>query len=187
VPAAHFNEAKAGLHGLATRVDSERTEAQDVTKQYVDTEVRIRNLRAEEAQYLQIMHSAAKVQDMLDVREKLSDVRGEIERTQAEFQMLSKQIEMVAITISLRVQAPPISFALNWHPIYQLKSAAHDALEGLADYGNAMLSVILYLPVLLLWMGTIAFALFIMVRLISWGIRVAPRYTGKAPQMEART
>lgn len=60
---------------MAVKVNSEKTDAQDVTKQYVDLEARIRNLRAQEAQYLEIMRSAKKVQDMLDVSEKLSEVR----------------------------------------------------------------------------------------------------------------
>src|ERR1700733_7914026 len=105
VPAARLDDAKAQLRHLAVRVDSEKTEAQDVTKQYVDMDARLRNLRAEEAQYLMIMKSATKVQDMLDVSEKLGGVRGEIEQQQAEFTTLSKQIETVAITIALRAQA----------------------------------------------------------------------------------
>src|SRR4029077_20566594 len=43
VPAAHFEDAKANLRSIAAHVDSEKTDAQDVTKQYVDTEARIRN------------------------------------------------------------------------------------------------------------------------------------------------
>ena len=105
IPAAHFEEAKAGIRKLAARVESEKTDAQDVTRQYVDMEARLRNLRAEEAQYLTIMKSAYKVEDLLEVSEKLSEVRGQIEQQQAEFQTLSRQVETVAITISLRALA----------------------------------------------------------------------------------
>lgn len=171
VPAARFEDAKADLRSLAAHVDREKTDAKDVTKQYVDTEARIRNLRAEEGQYLQILHSATKVQDMLDVSEKLSEVRGDIEEAQAEFQALSKQVELVSITVSMHAQAAAASFALNWRPMYQLKSALHDALDGMADYATAMISMILYMPVILLWTGTIALAVFVMVRMIRWGIR----------------
>ena len=63
------------------------------------------NLRAEEAQYLSILKQANTVKDMLAVTERLSEVRGQIEQQQAEFNALSRQIETVAITISLRTEA----------------------------------------------------------------------------------
>jgi hypothetical protein len=154
VPAARLEDARAELRRLALKIDSERTDAQDVTKLYVDMEATLHNLHAEEAQYLQIMKSAAKVQDMLDVSEHLSQVRGQIEQQQAEFAGLSKQVETVAIAISLRAQANADVLGFNWRPLYQFELAAHQALDGLADYASTMTAVILYLPVLLLWLTT---------------------------------
>jgi len=171
VPASRLEDAKTQLRKLAAHVDAERADAQDVTKQYVDLEARIHNLRAEEAQYLVIMKSAAKVQDMLDVSEHVSQVRGEIEAAQAEFQTLSKQIEMVAISISLRVPPPAETFAFTWQPMRRIRMAVRDTLEGLADYGLIMISTILYLPVLLLWVGTILLG-----TVFAWRVI---RYTGR--------
>ena len=168
VPAARFEDAKSHLRTLAAHIDNERMDAQDVTKEYVDLEARIHNLRAEEAQYLVIMKSATKVEDMLDVSEHLSQVRGEIEQAQAEFQTLSKQTEMVAISISLRVPLPPESFALSWQPMRRIRMAWHDTLEGLADYGLNMVATILYLPVLLLWVGTILVGIILAWRTVQW-------------------
>jgi hypothetical protein len=138
----------------------------------VGLEARIRNLQAQEAQYLEIMRSARKVQDMLDVSEKLSEVRGEIEQQQAEFEALSKQIEMVSIAISLRAQAKPESFGLNWQPLRQLQIASRYALEGIADYASVMVAAILYLPVILLWAGTVILATALGWRALRWVARV---------------
>src|ERR1700756_4708333 len=168
VPATHFEDAKTQIRQLAARVESEKTDAQDVTRQYVDMEARLRNLRAEEAQYLTIMKSAYKVEDLLSVSEKLSEVRGEIEQQQAEFQTLSKQVETVAITISLRAVADAQVFGLNWRPLYQLKVAARHALDGLADYAATMTAVVLYVPVILAWSLTIFFAGLGGWRLVRW-------------------
>ncbi len=172
VPAARLEDAKAQLRNLAVKVNSEKTDAQDVTKQYVDMEARLRNLRAEEAQYLQIMQSAKKVTDMLEVSEKLSEVRGEIEQQQAEFATLSKQVETVAITVSLLPTAKPQSFGLNWQPLHQLQVAGYGALDGLADYAGTMASVILYLPVVVLWVGTIFLVVLAGWRILRWVARV---------------
>ena len=168
VPAVHFEDAKAGIRQLAARVESEKTDAQDVTRQYVDLEARLHNLRAEEAQYLTIMKSAYKVDDLLSVSQKLSEVRGEIEQQQAEFQTLSKQVETVAITASFRAVADAQVFGLNWRPLYQLKIAARDGLDALADYASTMAAILFYVPVILAWGLTILLAIVIGGRLVHW-------------------
>ena len=168
VPAVHFEDAKAGIRQLAARVESEKTDAQDVTRQYVDLEARLHNLRAEEAQYLTIMKSAYKVDDLLSVSQKLSEVRGEIEQQQAEFQTLSKQVETVAITVSFRAVADAQVFGLNWRPLYQLKIAARDGLDALADYASTMAAILFYVPVILAWGLTILLAIVIGGRLVHW-------------------
>lgn len=155
VPANQFENARAEIRKLGMRVENERVEAQDVTRQYVDQDARIRNLRAEEAGFLLILKQATAVKDLLAVSERLSEVRGEIERQQAEFNALSKQIETVSIAISLRTESEAQVFGLNWRPGYQLKLALRDGLESIATYATAMTTVLFYLPATLLWAGTI--------------------------------
>jgi uncharacterized protein DUF4349 len=155
VPAARFEEARTEIRKLGLRVESEKMEAQDVTRRYVDEDANLRNLRAEEAQYLLILKQAHTVKDTLEVSDKLGDVRGQIEQQQAEFDALSKQIETVAITVSLRAEAEAQVFGLNWRPLYQMKLALRDGLDAMADYAGAMTSFVFYLPVVLLWLGTI--------------------------------
>jgi hypothetical protein len=171
IPATRFEDAKAGIRKLAARVESEKTDAQDVTRQYVDMEARLRNLRAEEAQYLTIMKSAYKVDDLLEVSQKVSEVRGEIERQQAEFQTLSKQVETVAITVSLRAVADAQVFGLTWRPLYQLKVAARGGLDAMADYASTMTALLCYVPVILAWSLTLLFGGVLGWRLFRWGRR----------------
>jgi hypothetical protein len=52
-------------------------EAEDVTRQYVDEQAHLRNLRAQEAQYLTILKQAKTVKDTLDISEKLNAVRAD--------------------------------------------------------------------------------------------------------------
>jgi hypothetical protein len=168
VPSARFEEARAAIRKFGVRVESEKVEAEDVTRQYVDQEASLRNLHAEEAQYLAILKQAGTVEDMLNVTEKLSDVRGQIEQQQAEFNALSRQVETVALTISLRTEAQtPVSW-LNWRPGYQLKLALHDGLESVADYATAMIGILFYLPATLLWVATILAAIVIGWRTVRW-------------------
>jgi hypothetical protein len=155
VPVGRFEEVRAEIRKLGLRVDSEKIEAQDVTRQYVDQEANLRNLRAEESQYLAILKQANSVKDMLTVSEKLSEVRGQIEQQQAEFNALSKQTETVVITIALRTEAEEQVFGLNWRPLYQVKVALRDGLDSVATYASAMTTILFYLPAVVLWLGTI--------------------------------
>jgi hypothetical protein len=155
VPAARFEATWAEIRKLGLHVETEKIETQDVTRQYVDQEANLRNLRAEEVQYLGILKQARTVKDMLEVTGKLAEVRGQIEQQQGEFDALSKQVETVAISISLRTEAEAQVFGLHWRPLYQMKLALRDGLDAVAGYAAAMTSIIFYLPAVLLWMGTI--------------------------------
>ena len=108
---------------------------------------------------------------MLAVSENLSAVRGQIERQQAEFNALSKQIETVSLAVSLRTEAEAPSFWLNWRPGYQIKLALRDGLESLANYATAMIAFLFFLPAALLWVGTILLGSVIGWRLLRWAGR----------------
>ena len=146
VPAARLEEARSEVRKLGLRVEADRLEAQDVTKDYVDREARLRNLSAQEAQYLGILKQAKTVKDTLQVSDKLNEVRSEIEQQQAEFEALSKQVEIVALNVSLRAEADVQAFGFQWRPLYQLKLAAREGLQSLADYATSMVSFAFYLP-----------------------------------------
>ena len=171
VPANRFDEARAGIRKLGLRVESEKVDAQDVTRQYVDQDANQRNLRAEEAGYLYILKQAHTVKDMLAVSEQLSNVRGQIEQQQAEFNALAKQVETVAISVSLRTESEAQVFGLNWRPLYQLKLALRDGLEAVGDYATAIISILFYLPAAILWLGTIFVAVLGSWRLVRWAGR----------------
>jgi hypothetical protein len=180
VPAARIEEARAEIKKLAVRIEGEDTEARDVTKEYVDMEARLRNLRVEEEQYLSIMKRANTVKDTLEVSEKLSHVRGQIEQQQAEFEALSKQVETVAITVAVHSEAEAQIFGLHWRPLYQLKLAARDGLDSLASYVAAMVSFVFLLPTILLWLGTILLGAAFAWRILRWAGRVFFRFPKSA-------
>jgi hypothetical protein len=168
VPVAHFEEARAEIRGLGLRVENEKFDAQDVTQQYVDQAATIRNLQAQELQYLEILKLANNVPNMMGVAEKLSEVRGKIEKQQAEFNSLAHQAETVAMAISLRTEREQQVFGLDWRPLYELKVAAGNGLESLATYATAMMTILFYLPAVVLWVGTVWLAVVLGLRTAQW-------------------
>lgn len=178
VPAARFEDARSEIRKLGLRVESERIEAQDVTRQYVDQDANLRNLRAEEGQYLGILKQTKTVKDALEVSEKLSAVRGQIEQQQAEFEALSKQIETVAITVWLRAEVEARVFGLNWRPLYQAKVALRDGLDGVATYLSTMIAIVFFLPTIILWLVTIVIVCAVGWKTLGW---VGRRFFGWKP------
>ena len=180
VPAARFEEARAQIRKLGLRVENDKIEAEDVTRQYVDQAASLRNLRAEEEQYLSILKQAKTVKDTLEVSEKLGDLRGQIEQQQAEFETLSKQIETVAITVSLRTEAEARVLGLNWRPLYQMKLALRDGLDSLATYSTSMVALVFFLPTIVLWLGTITLGGVLSWKVLRWVVLLC--YKKGAPQ-----
>jgi Domain of unknown function (DUF4349) len=149
VPSDRLDDAISAFRTAAVRVENESIESRDVSREWVDTEARIRNYRAEEEQYLSILTRAAKVKDTLEVAEKLSEVRGEVERLQADLNYLSHQVQMSSITLSIRQQ--PAAIAGRWRPGDNARAASHTLLSGLADFADFVVSLAIILPLVLLW------------------------------------
>ena len=168
IPAARFEEAQAEIRKLALRVEIANFSAKDVTKEYVDRAARIRNSKAQEAQYLAILKRANTIKETLDVVAKLNEVRGEIEQQQAEFDTLTKEVETVALAISLQADEQAQVFGLHWRPLYQLKHAAGEGLDSIADYASIMATVLFYLPATVLWLGTILLGAALGWRILKW-------------------
>ena len=171
VPGEKFDEVRAQIRKLSFRIESESIDAQDLTQQYVDHEAPLRNLRAQEQQYLGILRKATTVKETLEVSDKLNEVRGAIEEKQAEFEVLSKQVETVAINITLRTEADAQVFGLNWRPLCQLKIAAREGLDGLGGYAASMTAFLFYLPTILLWLFTILAGAAVGWRILKWAAR----------------
>ena len=122
VPAQRFDEAMAQLKGMAERVQNEQVSSKDVTEEFVDTDARLRNLRATEQRYLDLLARASSVEDILKIEQQLSSVRGQIEQLQGRLNFLQRSAELSTITVELRLpaaaQAPPPS---DWaiQPIFR--------------------------------------------------------------------
>lgn len=169
VPQVRLEQAVVEFKQTAIKVQSENIESTDVTKQFVDTESQLRNFRAEEQQYLTIMRTATKVEDTLDIAEKLSDVRGRIESLQGELNYLSNQVEMSSITMTVRPQVTGIAIAFEWHPLANAREAYRDLVAGLATFADFVVGVLIRLPLILLWIAFILAIAFYGWRVGKWG------------------
>jgi len=154
VPSARFDAVRGKLRDLALRVRQDSVTAADVTKQYFDREARLRNLRAEEQQFLDVMKRAHTVPDVLAVTKQLAETRGEIEIADAEFRNLRDQIDMAEIDVQMYLDAPD---SAHWSPGASVKSAFSELLQSLSSFADFIIWILVNLPLLALWTVTIFF------------------------------
>jgi hypothetical protein len=141
VPSDRFDEAFDRLHKLAVKVPNESTQSQDVTEEYTDLQAQLRNLEATEAQYLELLKKAEKVEDILAVQRELSNVRGQIEQIKGRIQYLERTSDMALIDVNLQ-KTKPIG-GTGWSALETLKSA----IRGLATFGRALGNIIIWLAI----------------------------------------
>ena len=141
VPSDRFDEAFDKLRKLAVNVPNESTNSQDVTEQYTDLQAQLRNLEATEAQYLELLKKAEKVEDILAVQRELSSVRGQIEQIKGRILYIDRTSDMALIDVNLQ-KVKPIG-GTAWSALETLKSAA----RGLVTFGKVLADVLIWVAI----------------------------------------
>lgn len=110
------------VHQLDVTVQSEQTTSQDVTANYVDLQARLNAAQAVESQYMQILKNSKAISDVVNVTDKLSSTRSNIESLKGQINLLNNQINYTLITITIN----PILATVNekWRPLNDVLSAS---------------------------------------------------------------
>jgi hypothetical protein len=111
VPVNRTQDALAQIRDLAVKVESERSSANDVTEEYTDLEARQRNLEASEQQLLALLAQAKNVQEVLQVQDRLTSTRTEIERIKGRINLLTRLTDLATIQAQLRSEPAPVAAA----------------------------------------------------------------------------
>ena len=98
VPAARFNEALAALERIGD-VLHRTVQSHDVTEEFHDTEIRLRNALAIRDRLQQLLERAGNVQDSLVVERELERITMSIEQMRGRLRFLSDRIAFSTITI----------------------------------------------------------------------------------------
>ena len=154
VPASGLTSAIVEFKKIAARTDREQFNTRDVTREFYDNEAHMRNLHAEEQQYLAILKQAHTVKDTLEVSEKLSGVRDRIERLQTQMQLMTHDIEMSVVTIVLMQESDGPVSGTRWRPLHDLRIAGHELLAGMGEWLVWVLAIVIKLPLIILWVVT---------------------------------
>lgn len=151
VPAGSWDQALAGLRGLATKVLGERAVTEDVTSQVVDLGARIRNLETTELALQGIMDRAVDIEDVLAVQAELTSVRGQIEQLTAQKTHLEAQAAMSTLSVTFSLKPDPVLASTEqFDPASQVDQAAASLVGVLQAIATAGIwFAIVWLPILL--------------------------------------
>jgi hypothetical protein len=115
VPALAFDSLLKELEGESIFTQNKTISANDVTDQFVDIEARLKTKKELEQRYLAILRQASKVADILEVEQKLAEIREEIEAQEGRMKLLQDQVTYSTINLSIYQtlefkQRPSVSF-----------------------------------------------------------------------------
>ncbi len=154
VPVTKFEEVVSEAKKLAKKVELEKVYGQDVTEEYTDLQSQLKNYRAEEAQYLEILKKATTIDDILKVTERLSLVRGQIEMTEGRIKYLESQTDMSTITLTLKEETRLEIPTKEWRPLTTLKLAFRAWVRLLQWLVNVLIWFTIFVlpPIILIWL-----------------------------------
>lgn len=99
VPAQRFEETMAYLRNLG-KVVTDSTSGQDVTAQIADTTARIRVMKAEEDQLVTLLSAARKIGEILEIKDRLNQVRQEVESLESQSKSLKSLAALSTINVT---------------------------------------------------------------------------------------
>lgn len=154
IPADRFEETIEEAKNLSLVVENENISGKDVTEEYMDLQAQLKNYRAEEEQYLEIMEKADTVEDILKVSEKLSLIRGKIERTEGRIKYLESQTDYSTITIYLSQEVKVEVPTKKWRPLTNLKTAFQYWVKALQGILDVLVWIIIFIgpPIIIIWL-----------------------------------
>jgi hypothetical protein len=148
IPIKNLDKAVAKIRELG-KVRYEQKSTEDVTRQFIDNEARIKNLSKEEEALAALLKRTGKLSDILEVEQELARVRTEIDQIQGQQRYLRHQSSFSTVTLSLTTKPEPpkyegsplkIAFFNAWHSFL-------NTIHGLAVLG---IYALFYGPLLLI-------------------------------------
>ena len=155
VPAERLDEMMQKVRDLAadpkTGVLSETVTGEDVTAEYVDSQARLRNLKAAEAQLVELLDQPPALEYTLDIFRELTEIRSQIEVLEGRIKYLEESAALSALSVEFVAEASLQPLQIGpWKPAGVAKEAIQTLVKVAQDVGTALIKfVIIWVPFLL--------------------------------------
>lgn len=179
VPADKLDAALDSIRGLTQNpeedVRSENRTGEDVTDRYTDLQSTLRNLEDTEAKLREIMASATRTEDVMNVFDRLTSVRQQIEITKGQIKYYEESAALSAISVEILAEEAVAPLTIGtWKP----EGVARDAVQ-------ALINTLKFIANLLIWLAIYALPVALIVGLpVFFIVRAARRRRKAAPPKE---
>ena len=160
VPSDRFDEVMNAMESLGTVVQK-NSSGTDITDQYADTESRVRNLKVQETRILELISKAEKLEEIVTLEARLSDLRYQIESYENSLKNFDRLLSFSRISLNINevqriTEVKPVPKTLG----ERITQAFDDAWTGLVigsqDFAvwvvqNMFTLIFLLLAVLVVW------------------------------------
>lgn len=179
IPSDRWSDGLAGLRALATEVAFEETGATDVADQLIDLEARLRTLRASELALQDIASKSAKVTDLLEVEQRLTQVRSEIESMDAQRAAIAGRVAYGTLVTSFGADVAAVAQAADeWDPAREVDEATATLLSSLQGLTSGLIWFgIVWIP----FLAVLAVILLVVRAAYRRYVRGHPRADGPGP------
>jgi hypothetical protein len=153
VPAKNFDRFLEALSANADRIDTKNIRIKDVTTEYIDITTQLKNKKLLENRYQELLAKATKTADLLDIENKLTEIRSDIESTQGQLNYLNKQVSYSSLDITFYTkQSGQVNNGNEFG--YKLKTAIVDGWSVLQNLFFGVIGIwpIILIIIIIYWM-----------------------------------
>jgi len=105
IPAKYFDFLVDSVSASADKIDTKNISITDVTTRYIDMKTRLDNKKILENRYLELLKKGTKISDLLEIENKLTEIRSDIESAQGQLNYLNKQVAYSSLDITFYTKA----------------------------------------------------------------------------------
>jgi len=149
--------------GEVANIINRSESVEDVTLQYVDMDSHKKMLLEEQDRLMELLESAATIEEIIAIESRLSDVKYQIESMESQLRTIDNQVDYstVRIYVSEVMELTPIQEETTWE---RISGGFVQSIENIGNgFKEAGILFIICIPYIVLW-GIIAFIIYKVVR-----------------------
>lgn len=164
VPRENITSFKTELN-LVGNLRSESTNKQDVTKQYTDTESRLKVIEVKEERILALLEKAEKIEDIIALENQLSNVIYEKESLKSSLLTLDDKVDFSTVSLNIQeVAKTTATETIDTTFGTKVKNAINDSLFA---FKNSLQGLVIFLIYALPFIIIIALIVYVVIKVLT--------------------
>lgn len=146
IPADNFEKLLETIDKSKLKVISKNISSEDITANYVDTEIRLKNQKEFLQRYQDLLQKTNKISEIIEIEQKIQDHQISIEQTEGYLKLMQNQVALSNLVIELRkeINTSTYSHRSFWE---RLGDSFSNSISYLGEFVLIMIQI---LPVLII-------------------------------------